>query len=95
MKKFNNKIIILKDNQKESFLNKIDSLLNVKIITLNELKKKYYFDYDKEALYFISKKYNVIYDVSKKYIDALYYIEDKYHSKKVDLLRKIKQDLII
>ncbi len=94
MKDFNNKILILKDNQKELFLKKIDFLLNIKIITLNELKKKYYFDYDKRALYFICNKYNVIYDVAKKYVDSIYYIDDKCHSKKIDLLRKIKNDLI-
>ncbi len=90
----NNKIIILKDELKNNFLNNINSLLNIKIITLSELKKKYYFDYDKKALYFISKKYNVIYDVSKKYIESIYLINDKYHSKKVDFLRKIKDELI-
>ena len=94
MNNFNNKIIIIKDELKNTFLNSINSLLNIKIITLIELKKKYYFDYNKQALYFICKKYNVIYDVSKKYMEALYFIDDKYHSKKVDLLRKIKQDLI-
>ncbi len=90
----NNKIIILKDELKNNFLNNINSLLNIKIITLSELKKKYYFDYDKKALYFISKKYNVIYDVSKKYIESIYLINDKYHSKKVDFLKKIKDELI-
>ena len=90
----NNKIIILRDELKNNFLNNINSLLNVKIITLSELKKKYYFDYDKKALYFISKKYNVIYDVSKKYMESIYLINEKYHSKKVDFLRKIKDELI-
>ena len=36
----NNKIIILRDELKNNFLNNINSLLNVKIITLSELKKK-------------------------------------------------------
>ena len=94
MDSFNNKIIIIKDKQKELFLNKINGIVNFKLITLSELKKKYYFDYDNNALYFICKKYNVIYDVSKKYIESIYYINNNYHSKKVDLLRKIKQDLI-
>ena len=94
MNNYNNKIIILKDSQKESFLNKIDSLINVKIITLSELKKKYYFDYDKEALYYICKKYNVIYDVSKKYIESIYFINDKANTKKTKLLKEIKENLI-
>ena len=94
MDKFNNKIIIIKDNQKESFLKNIKTIINFKLITLSDLKKNYYYDYDNEALYYICKKYNVIYDVSKRYLESIYYINDNYHSKKVDLLRKIKEDLI-
>ena len=94
MDKFDNKIIIIKDNQKESFLKNIKTIINFKLITLSDLKKNYYYDYDNEALYYICKKYNVIYDVSKRYLESIYYINDNYHSKKVDLLRKIKEDLI-
>ena len=90
----NNKIVILRDNQKESFLKRINYLINVKIITLNELKKKYYFDYDNEALYYVCKKYNVIYDVSKKYLESIYYINDNIKTKKVRLLNEIKNDLL-
>ncbi len=94
MDDFNNKIIILRDNQKKSFLNKMDKLLNIKIITLSELKKNYYFDYDQETIYKVCEKYNLIYDVAKKIVENLYYIDDKSHSKKIDYLREIKKYLI-
>ena len=46
MEEFNNKIVILNDYAKKSFIKKINKLINVKVITLNELKRKYYFDYE-------------------------------------------------
>ena len=43
---FNNKVLIIKDGLKKYILDLLkDRLINVKIITLSELKKKYYFDY--------------------------------------------------
>ena len=51
-----NKIVIIKDSSKKSLLSKINKenkLINVKIITLNELKKKYLFDYSKETIFYI------------------------------------------
>ena len=93
MEEFNNKVIILKDEIKDSFLSRINSLINIKVITLSELKKSFYFDYDKEALYYICKKYDVIYDVAKKYINGIYYVNDKEESKKIKFLSELKNDL--
>lgn len=91
-----NKIIIVKDKAKKGLLQKINEskkLINVKIITLSELKRKYYFDYTKETIYYISKKYNVINDVAKIYIDNLYYINEYSNYEKVNKLLEIKKDL--
>ena len=43
----NNKIIITTEEQKESVLKKINGmeLLNVKVLTIDEVRKKFYFDY--------------------------------------------------
>ncbi|MBR4178165.1 MAG: PD-(D/E)XK nuclease family protein [Bacilli bacterium] len=92
---FNNKIIICKDKMKNSLLRIISNskkLLNIKIITLSELKKKYYFDFEKESIYFVCNKYNVNYDIAKKYISNLYYISD-INEDKIELLKNIKNDL--
>ena len=92
-----NKIVIIKDSAKNSLLKKINDkkiLINVKIITLNELKKKYIFDYSKETIYYVSNKYNVIDSVAKVYIENLYYINNSSKYEKVKKLIKIKEDLI-
>ena len=54
----NNKIVIIPDRMKDSFIKLISNkLFNIKVITLSELKKLYYFDYDKEAIYYVCNKY--------------------------------------
>ena len=92
---FDNKILIINDNTKSSLLrliNKSEKLLNIKIITLSELKKKYFFDYDNETIYYVCKKYNVIPSIAKIYLDNLYYIDD-IDNDKVRFLNDIKKDL--
>ena len=94
---FDNKILIIKDGLKDNildFLNKSKKLINIRIITLSELKRKYYFDYDNETIYYVCNKYNVIYDIAKIYIENLYYIKDKTDNEKVNFLYELKQDLI-
>ena len=91
-----NKIVIVKDKAKKSLLKKINEqnkLINVKIITLSELKRKYFFDYTKETIFYVSKKYNVVSDVAKIYIENLYLINDKSNYEKVNKLLNIKKDL--
>ena len=90
---FNNKIVIIKDEFKNDLLLLLsNTLLNVKIITLSELKKNYYFDYDEESIYYVSNKYNVNYDIAKTYIKNLYYLKD-IDNEKVRFLNSIKSDL--
>lgn len=91
-----NKIVIIKDKSKKSLLKKINEtnkLINVKIITLSELKRKYFFNYTKETIYYVSKTYNVVPDVAKIYIENLYLINDKSNYEKVNKLLEIKKDL--
>ena len=91
---FNNKVLIIKDGLKKYILDLLkDRLINVKIITLSELKKKYYFDYDKEAIYYICNKYNVVSEIAKMYLNNLYYVKDV-DSEKIKLLNELKSDLL-
>ena len=92
MEEFNNKIVILNDYAKKSFIKKIDKLINVKVITLSELKRKYYFDYDNKAIYFVSNKYNCIPEIAKIYIENIYYLKD-IDDEKINFLKEIKSDL--
>lgn len=94
MEEFNNKIVILNDYAKNSFIKKIDKLINIKVITLSELKHKYYFDYDNKAIYFISNKYNCIPEIAKIYIENTYYLKD-IDDEKISFLKEIKSDLDI
>lgn len=92
MEEFNNKIVILNDYAKKSFIKKIDKLINVKVITLSELKRKYYFDYDNKAIYFVSNKYNCIPEIAKIYIENIYYLKN-IDNEKINFLKDIKNDL--
>lgn len=92
MEEFNNKIVILSDYAKKSFIKKIDKLINVKVITLSELKHKYYFDYDNKAIFFVSNKYNCIPEIAKIYIDNIYYLKN-INDEKINFLKEIKSDL--
>ncbi len=91
-------VVIVKDGQKEIFLKKIrtNTLQNIKVIELNEFKKKYFFDYTNEAIYHVHKKFNVIKNIAKIYIDYLYYIDEKtsIDDTKIELLFKIKDELV-
>lgn len=92
---FDNKILIIKDGAKKSLLKLINdskSLLNIKIITLSELKKKYFFDYDNEAIYYICKNYNVIPSIAKIFLENLYYV-DNIDEEKIKFLNGLKKDL--
>lgn len=92
MEEFNNKIVILNDYAKKNFIKKINKLINVKVITLSELKKKYYFNYDNKAIYFVSNKYNCIPEIAKIYIENIYFIGD-IDTKKVNFLKEVKEEL--
>lgn len=90
---FNNKILIINDYAKNILLKKINKLLNIKIITLSELKKNYIYDYDYKSVLYVSNKYNCIPSIARKYIENTYYINNEYKSRKIELLTKIKNDL--
>ena len=92
---FNNSIVILQDSMKDRFLKMMNDegkLLNIKVITLSEFKKKYFFDYDNKAVHHVVKKYGVIPSVAKIYLENLYYVVP-FVNKKVDFLIDILNDL--
>ena len=90
----NNTLLIVPNNLKKDVLKKIKKLINFKIMSLDEFIKKYYFDYNKETIYYLMNKYNIKYEVANVYLNNLYYIEDKkYNIDKLDKLVEIKNDL--
>ena len=92
----NNQIIITTNVNKKNLLKKINNqLLNIKIYSINEFNKLFYFDYDEETIFYIMNKYNIKYEIAKIYIDNLYYLENKnYTNNKLIFLSNLKEDLI-
>ena len=91
-------IIVCPYQVKNKLLEDIDTynrLINVKIYTLDELKKYIYFDYDERAILYLMEEKEYSYEVSKNYIENLYYVEDKkYNNEKLDFLVALKKELI-
>jgi len=91
----NDSIIITTNTYKKELLVNSKELKNIKIYTLNEFNKLYYYDYNNETILYVMNKYNVIYEIAKIYLNNLIYIEDKkYKSNKLNMLSNLKKDLI-
>ena len=91
----NNSIILIPNNKKNNIIKELNkTLLNIKIMSIEEFIKKYIFDYNKKTIYKLMKKENIKYDTAKNYIKNLYYIENKeYNNIKLDKLVSIKNYL--
>jgi len=91
----NNSILIIPKKQKEKIIRELNKkLLNIKTMSLDELIKKYTFDYNEKTIYHLMKKENIKYDIAKNYIENIYYIENiKYNNIKLDKLVEIKKYL--
>lgn len=92
----NNQIIITTNVNKKNLLKKLNKeLLNIKIYSITEFNKLFYFDYDEETIYYVMTKYDVKYEIAKIYLENLTYIEDSnYDNDKLSFLASLKKDLI-
>ncbi len=92
-----NLVLIVPNNIKNDILeelNKSKNLLDIKLMTREELKKKFYFDYDNQAIYYLVSKYNIKPSIAKIYIENMYYVKNtNYNSYKLNYLVKLKQEL--
>ena len=92
-----NTIIIVKNNQKKELIKQInqENLSNIKIISLEEFRMKYYFTYDNKAIYYLMKKYNYQLDVAKMYLSHLYEVKSEdFNSKKIKKIISLKEELL-
>ena len=93
----NNCILITPLNLKTKvleYLNSLDRLVNIKILSFEELKKKVLFDYDDRAILYLIENYNFNIDVTKELLKNMYYVDDKqYKSDKLNNLVKLKKEL--
>ena len=91
----NNSILIIPNSIKNKVIKELNTkALNIKIMTLKELIKKYTFDYNEKTIYHLMKKENTKYDIAKNYIENIYYIENKnYENIKLNKLENSKKYL--
>lgn len=92
----NNTILVVRNDVKLKLIAKIRKigLLNIKFMSLKELKDKYYFSYNEEAIYYLINKYGYKYEVAVKYLDNLCYVNfSEYDNAKLEKLRLLKQEL--
>lgn len=90
-----NSIIIIKDNLKKTLLKSFSNSLNtIKIITLTELRSKFYFDYNEQAIYYLMNKYGYCLEVAKMYIDRMYEVSNySFNSPKIQKIIDLKKEL--
>ncbi len=90
-------LLVIPSNLKEKALKKINELpylVNIKIVSFNDLKKDILFDFDGDAILYLMDKYNYKYEVSKMYIENMYYVyKDSYESYKLNNLVSLKNEL--
>ena len=94
----NNSILIIPDNLKVKtikYLNSLNEMYNIKIMTFKELAKHIQFDYDVLAINYIMKKQSISYENAKELIENMYYIFDKnYTNNKLNNLKILKDKLV-
>lgn len=90
-----NSVIIIKDELKSNLLKEFSSNLNnIKIITLRELRKMFYFDYNDQTIYYLMNKYEYCLEVAKMYIDRMYEVcEYSFNSTKIQKIIDLKREL--
>ncbi len=75
----NNSIVICNNNIKNKLLLKLSNnkeIKNIKFMSLKEFTNNYVGSYDNNAIYYLMKKYHYSYDVSKLYLDNIFYNYD-------------------
>ena len=75
-------ILIIPDNIRSKILDYITEnklLINIKLLTFNDLKKGLLYDYTNEAIYEVMKKENVTRKTAKNFIDYTYYLTEEYY----------------
>lgn len=93
----NNTILIIPNNLKDYILNIINErpLINIKVMTLDDLKKKLIFEYDAQTIYYTMKEKSLSYQNSIEIIESLYFLTDNINNPKLKDLSEFKEKLDI
>lgn len=92
-----NSILVIPSTIKTKLLKKIrkQGLKNIKILTLTEFRKKFYFDYDDKAIFYLMENYHYHYDVAKMYLARIYEVDtNDFSSNKIKKIIELKKELI-
>ena len=88
-------LLICPSDIKEKILANNKSLVDISFMTLEEYKKRYYFDYDYHTVKYLMNTYGYTLNNAKEIIESLYFVEDKdYPNNKLNDLAKIKKELL-
>lgn len=89
--------LIVPQNYKKRLIKQLsqeNKLYSYKILTINEVQKKIFFDYDEQAIYYLVKEKNYTYKNAKELLTNMYYIENKdYQNQKLNNLVSLKNEL--
>lgn len=89
-------ILVVKGNIRNKVIEEFNNynLNNIKIMTLNEIKDKYYFTYDEKTIYYLIKKYNYQIDVAKMYLSKLINVNNNdFGNSKIRKIIDLKNEL--
>ena len=87
-------LIICSKNDKK-MINELHILKPIKVMTMDEFIKNYFYDYNENAIIYLMNEYKINYEIAKEYIDNTYYVNDiKYGVNKLDFLVDLKHKLI-
>ena len=92
-----NSILLIPNNIRNKILDYINDnnlLLNIKLMTFNELLEGLMYTYTNEAIYEVMKEYKVSYETAEDFIDNTYYLtEEHYTNDKLKQILSIKNML--
>ena len=92
-----NLLIIVPSKVKEDLLHTLSTMKQhyiLKIMTFEELKKEFYFQYDIDCYAYLMQKYHYKMDVCEVFLKNMYYIEDKkYNSITLTKLKQLKDEV--
>ena len=92
-----NIILVIPNNLKNTVLkdlNNLDSIFNLKIISLKELVDSITYTYDSKTIYYLVSNHHYKYDIALMYLENMKYFDNNnYQDAKFNELFKIKKEL--